>query len=415
MLAPYARLAMLRAAPTPALAPLPPAPATTDTDAARTPSAASTASAASTTSLSAKLGRLVRRLHRQNALTGIQIAVYRGEALVAEVCGGVMGEADPRMVQPDSLFNCFSVTKGIAAMALHLLVDDNIVAYDAPVSKYWPAFAANGKDTTTVRHVLAHQTGLHREPTLDIKLADMCNWDEMLQHMARATPATPVGTLTRYHVLSFGWLVGGVVRGATGGQHLRDVVRQRLACPLGIESECMLGLGGLTEGAETPAVASRLTTLCNGLFARADGTLPDESEVHQLLATFRAQDAARREEEAQLHAGTAPAVAADDGQGEGQGQGQEGEGQGQDEGRDEAVVNDATAVSVATPASENPTLPRADEIVYPFKLQKRENRYENGCVPRLALPCPVLVCSAHGQEASCLQHPSFKRVPFFSL
>ena len=116
----------------------------------------------------------------------------------------------------------------------------------------------------------------------------------MLDRLADTAPATPPGKLTRYHILSFGWLVGGIVRGASKGQHLRDIVRTRLAGPLNIDQECMLGLGGLPEGAKTAGVAERLATLCNGLFTSSDGTPPDQSEVRKLLDMLRQQDSEQR-------------------------------------------------------------------------------------------------------------------------
>jgi CubicO group peptidase (beta-lactamase class C family) len=365
MLAPYARLALLRASPQPASGPL-------LGPLARRP--------APPLSLNDKLARLIQKLYRKDALTGIQIAVYRGGHLAAEAHGGVLGEADPRPVQADTLFNCFSVTKGVAAMALHLLADENAVSYEEPVATYWPEFAAEGKGTITVRHVLSHQAGLHREPSLDIKLHEICNWDGMLQRLANAATSTPPGRLTRYHVLSFGWLMGGIVRGATNGQHLRDLVRERLAGPLNIEKECMLGLGGQPQGAKTPGVAERLATLCNGLFTSSDGSLPDQSEVHKLLETLRQQDSDRREEEmrvaeAETGAPSAAAVAtAAASAAPGTASGMRDDAEGGSAGRGiEANQEDSHAGSEVVGHTEE--APHDDEIVYPPKLQRREHSF----------------------------------------
>lgn len=286
ILAPYARLALLRAGDKANVALRPYAPL---------PRFAGV-SPATPLPLDFKLRRLLAQLYREDAITGIQVAVYKDGRPAADVCAGIMGEADPRPVQPDTLFNCFSVSKGIVAMVAHLLADDALIDYDAPVVRYWPEFGSHGKDKLTVRQLLSHQAGLHREPTLDIKLQQLIDWEGMLAHLAAARPAAPPGLLTRYHILSFGWLVGGVVRGATAGQHLREVLRQRLAVPLGIEDECMLGLGGRDYATLEP----RLATLCNGLFTSSDGSLPDERDIQQLLVQLREHDKARKAEEARM-------------------------------------------------------------------------------------------------------------------
>lgn len=396
MLAPYARLALLRASPQPALRPL-------LGPLARRP--------APPLSLNDKLARLIQKLYRKEALTGIQIAVYRGGHLAAEAHGGVLGEADPRPVQADTLFNCFSVTKGVAAMALHLLADENAVSYEEPVATYWPEFSAQGKGAITVRHVLSHQAGLHREPSLDIKLHEICDWDGMLQRLANATTSTPPGRLTRYHVLSFGWLMGGIVRGATNGQHLRDVVRERLAGPLNIEKECMLGLGGQPQGAKTPGIAERLATLCNGLFTSSDGSLPDQSEVHKLLETLRQQDSDRREEEirvAEAEAG-APGAAAVAAATPDTASGINDDAAGESVGREvEANGEDSHAGSEAVGHPEE--APHDNEIVYPPKLQRCEHSFSETAMKAIE---EVKLAATSGPEYGWQETSTSKGVRLF--
>ena len=83
-----------------------------------------------------------------------------GDKVLVELAAGAQSPYDLRPVQHDTLFSCFSVTKGVAAAAVHYLVDQGLVDLHEPVCTYWPAFAAKGKRDITVAHVLMHQAGL---------------------------------------------------------------------------------------------------------------------------------------------------------------------------------------------------------------------------------------------------------------
>jgi CubicO group peptidase (beta-lactamase class C family) len=136
-----------------------------------------------------------------------------------------MGLADPRPVTSSTLFNCFSCTKAVTALALHKLVDaSDSVTYNDRVSAHWSDFGAAGKEDVTIEHVLTHSAGLERvglETTAT--MSELCNWEHMLAKVARAVPLSPAGEVSKYHFLSFGWIVGGIVRALTGGRHLRCV------------------------------------------------------------------------------------------------------------------------------------------------------------------------------------------------
>ncbi|MEU1181926.1 serine hydrolase domain-containing protein [Streptomyces sp. NPDC005820] len=96
----------------------------------------------------------------------------------------------------------------------------------APVAKYWPEFADNGKEETTVRQLLAHQAGLVA-PEADLTPEDLRAWTPVADTLARQAPAWVPGTAYAYHALTFGWLAGEVLRRATGlrpGQWLREHV-----------------------------------------------------------------------------------------------------------------------------------------------------------------------------------------------
>jgi CubicO group peptidase (beta-lactamase class C family) len=190
--------------------------------------------------LTERVRDLVEKQIAEGQQAGVQVAAYRHGEPIIELAAGVMGADDPRPVAADTLFNCFSTTKGVAALALHMLADRGLIDYGAPVAKYWPAFAANGKERITVEQAMSHQAGLHAMPvpaTADF----VCDWEAGLAHVANGTPAWEPGTATGYHALTYAWVVGGIVQGASG-RHIKDVIAEDIAAPLGIGSEMYVGI-----------------------------------------------------------------------------------------------------------------------------------------------------------------------------
>jgi aarF domain-containing kinase len=200
--------------------------------------------------LNARIHELLRAVIADGRHRGLQAAAYKDGELIVDACAGTMGPGDDRPVQADSLFSSYSTTKGVAAAALHLLADRGLVAYDAPVAKYWPAFAANGKAEVTVAQAMSHQAGLHTTPRPVRPF--VLDWQRGLDHVAGLAPAWAPGTATGYHALTYGWIVGGIVEGATG-RRIQDVIERDLARPLGVSGEIYVGI---PEG-----VDDRLTTL----------------------------------------------------------------------------------------------------------------------------------------------------------
>src|SRR6185369_16615695 len=88
---------------------------------------------------------------------GVQVAAYLDGVQVVDAWGGVADPATGRKVDGETLFNVYSVTKAVAATALHIQVDRGLLDYNAPVARYWPEYAAKGKESTTVRDVLTHR------------------------------------------------------------------------------------------------------------------------------------------------------------------------------------------------------------------------------------------------------------------
>jgi CubicO group peptidase (beta-lactamase class C family) len=177
------------------------------------------------------VARVFRRQLRRTT-GGAAVAVYCRDELVVDLWGGRRTESQPW--QRDTLAMCFSTTKGVISAALHLLADRGQIEYDAPVATYWPRFAQGGKERVTVRHVLTHSAGLHRMRTLVDHAQRMLDWEYMVTALERAEPAYEPGTRHGYHALTYGWLVGELIRRVSGRSATR-FVEEELARPLGLD------------------------------------------------------------------------------------------------------------------------------------------------------------------------------------
>jgi CubicO group peptidase (beta-lactamase class C family) len=177
---------------------------------------------------------------------GVQVAAYRGNELVVDTWGGLADETTARAVDGDTLFNVYSVTKAVAATALHIQAERGHIEYEAPVSRYWPEYGKHGKEKTTVRDVLTHRAGVPQMPA-GVTPERMCDWQWMTAAIADLEPLAPPGSKTLYLSMTYGWLVGELVR-RTDPAHrsLGRFVREELAKPLGI-TDLWIGIPDAVE------------------------------------------------------------------------------------------------------------------------------------------------------------------------
>lgn len=174
----------------------------------------------------------VNQLIAQGREVGVQVAAYLDGKLVVDVWGGLADVDTGRRVSGDTLFNMFSVTKPLTATALHMLVNRGHVRYDAPVAEYWPEYAQHGKERTTVRDVLTHRAGVPQMPQ-GVTPELMCDWDWMTSRIAALVPLAPPGEKALYLSMTFGWIVGEIVRRADPQRRsLARFVREEIAGPL---------------------------------------------------------------------------------------------------------------------------------------------------------------------------------------
>jgi CubicO group peptidase (beta-lactamase class C family) len=180
---------------------------------------------------------------------GLQIAAYQHGRPLVDVVGGLADVRTGRAVTPETLFHVTSTGKGLASSVVHVLVERDLFSYDTPLAELWPEFGAHGKEKITVRHVLTHTAGLPAVPA-DTTVEDLCDWDKMCAVLADATPWWEPGTKTGYHPQTFGYLVGELVRRATG-RSISEVMRREVAEPLGLANALYFAV----PASELPRVA----------------------------------------------------------------------------------------------------------------------------------------------------------------
>jgi CubicO group peptidase (beta-lactamase class C family) len=164
---------------------------------------------------------------------GAAVAVALDGQLVVDLWAGHHDRERTRAWQRDTLVNVYSTTKGVTALAAHRLVDEGKLDLDAPVAKYWPEFAQAGKGGLPVRWLLSHRAGLPAVRKL-LPNEALYDWEAMTSALAAEAPWWTPGSAHGYHAVTFGWLVGEVVR-RIAGKSLGSYVRDTFAQPLGLD------------------------------------------------------------------------------------------------------------------------------------------------------------------------------------
>jgi CubicO group peptidase (beta-lactamase class C family) len=161
---------------------------------------------------------------------GAAVAATIDGKSVVDLWGGHADKAKTRPWTRDTLVNVYSTTKGLAAICTHRLVDQGKIDLNAPVAKYWPEFAQAGKEKIPVNYLLSHRAGL---PAVrkQLPMDAYFNWSAMSSALAAQEPWWEPGTKHGYHAITFGYLVGEVIRRITGktiGAYLRDEIARPL-------------------------------------------------------------------------------------------------------------------------------------------------------------------------------------------
>jgi len=161
---------------------------------------------------------------------GAAVCVYQDGEKVVDLWGGHkdLARTDPWRVDTIVIMN--SIAKSMSALCTHLLIDQSAIDFDAPIARYWPEFAAAGKQGVLIRHVLSHTDGVifcdYAPP------GSWFEWDVHIRAIERQEPAWEPGTKGAYNSINIGFILGEVVRRVTGktiGTFLREAVTEKLA------------------------------------------------------------------------------------------------------------------------------------------------------------------------------------------
>ena len=179
------------------------------------------------------------RNFRDHGEVGAAVAITIEGRLVVDLWAGWADRIRTRPWQRDTLVNVFSVGKAMAALSLLVLVERGQVDLDAPAARYWPEFAARGKSEVTVRMLLCHRAGL---PAIRRSLPRfaMYDWELMTSALAAEEPWWEPGRTHGYHVNTFGFLIGEIVR-RVSGESIGAFFRREVAAPLGADFHFGIG------------------------------------------------------------------------------------------------------------------------------------------------------------------------------
>jgi CubicO group peptidase (beta-lactamase class C family) len=223
--------------------------------------------------LQQRVQNAIDQLVESGAERGLQVAVYRHGELVVDAVAGVADATTERPVASDTPFYVYSTGKGVTATVAHILVERGLFGYDTPIADLWPEFGAHGKERATVRHALTHTVGVPSLPD-ETTIAEVCDWVRICAVVAAMPPAWEPGTQTGYHAYTFGFVVGEVIRRATG-KSIGQVLRKEVGEPLGIADDIYFGMpvteqGRLARLEDAPGSAEWLASL------------PEDSEMFKM-------------------------------------------------------------------------------------------------------------------------------------
>lgn len=208
---------------------------------------------------------------------GAALAVMIDGDLVVDLWAGHTDGARSKPWARDTLVNVYSTTKGWTAACAHRLVDRGLLDLERPVAHYWPEFGQADKGRILVRSLLDHRAGL---PAIRAVLPPeaLYDWSAMTSALAAETPWWEPDAKHGYHAVTFGWLLGEVIRrvsGKTTGRYFRD----EIAGPLGLDAH--IGLAeidharcaelrpGRRDPAEAPTLFARIFAEPESMTARA--------------------------------------------------------------------------------------------------------------------------------------------------
>ncbi len=161
---------------------------------------------------------------------GCGCTIYLAGRPVVDLWGGIADSNTRRPWEPDTAAVIFSCSKGILAICTYVLVQEGLLDLDCPIADYWPEFGENGKSRITLRQAMSHRAGL---PALDVNLTrnQVLDWDPVIKAIEDQRPLYSPLEGHAYHAMTYGWLVGEVIRRVTGsrpGAYFQIAIAKRL-------------------------------------------------------------------------------------------------------------------------------------------------------------------------------------------
>jgi CubicO group peptidase (beta-lactamase class C family) len=174
-------------------------------------------------------------------------------------------------LQPDNLSFVWSTSKGITATAIHILAERGQLQYDDAIADYWPAFARNGKDAISIRHLMSHTAGIYPNPVLN-GYEELYDYETVCTAIAAMTPLHQPGQSHIYHPLTYGWPLAKVVEAITG-MPFGAFIQKEISAPLGITDLFI----GLPASRQADVARTSIDVDPAILQATPDNPLPDPS------------------------------------------------------------------------------------------------------------------------------------------
>ncbi|GLW11617.1 esterase [Microtetraspora sp. NBRC 13810] len=215
---------------------------------------------------------------------GAAVAVFAGGRKVVDLWGGIADERTGRPWEEDTIVPVFSCAKGVVSVCVHLLAQQGRLDLDAPVGRYWPEFARDGKESITTRMVLGHRAGL---PVLDrvLTFEEVTAWTPVVHAIEEQKPLWEPGSAHEYHGHVFGFLLGEVIRRITGltpGAYFREAVADELGLStwIGLPPDEVGRLARLAEAGGRPAMPGPETLITRMVTMNGAFVFPGLEEPH---------------------------------------------------------------------------------------------------------------------------------------
>lgn len=164
---------------------------------------------------------------------GASVVVDVDGRRVVDIWGGHRDVDRTTEWSEDTITNVWSTTKTVTNLAALMLMDRGVLDPYSPVARYWPEFAAAGKDQIEVRHLMSHTSGVSgwNRP---FSTEDLYDWESATAKLAAQEPWWDSRTTSGYHAVNQGHLIGELIRRITG-KSLRAFVADEISGPLGAD------------------------------------------------------------------------------------------------------------------------------------------------------------------------------------